>query len=52
METTVGQAPIARVSETDNASRRWLLVQLLAPTTLALIVFFVLPLALALSRIV
>jgi putative spermidine/putrescine transport system permease protein len=44
METTVEQTPIARVSETDNASRRWLLVRLLAPATLALIVFFVLPL--------
>jgi putative spermidine/putrescine transport system permease protein len=44
METTVEQTPIARVSETDNTSRRWLLVQLLAPATLALIVFFVLPL--------
>src|SRR5215207_992480 len=44
METTAEQAPIARVSETENASRRWLLVQLLAPATLALIVFFVLPL--------
>ncbi|MCD6033816.1 MAG: polyamine transporter permease, partial [Thermomicrobiales bacterium] len=44
METTVGQTPIARVSGTGNARRRWLLVQLLAPTTLALIVFFVLPL--------
>jgi putative spermidine/putrescine transport system permease protein len=45
METTVGKALIVRVSETDNASQRWLLVRLLAPTTLALIVFFVLPLA-------
>ncbi len=44
METTVGQAPIARISETENGSRRWLLVQLLAPATLALVVFFVLPL--------
>jgi putative spermidine/putrescine transport system permease protein len=44
METTVGQAPNARISETGNWSRRWLLVQLLAPATLALVVFFVLPL--------
>ena len=44
METTVGQSPIARGTETESASRRGLLVQLLAPTTLALIVFFVLPL--------
>jgi putative spermidine/putrescine transport system permease protein len=44
MDSTVGQTPIAHVSEAENGSRRWLLVQLLAPTTLALIVFFVLPL--------
>jgi putative spermidine/putrescine transport system permease protein len=35
---------LERVGEPNEANRRWLLVQLLAPTTLALIVFFVLPL--------
>jgi putative spermidine/putrescine transport system permease protein len=44
MATTVAHAPLERVSDPDNASRQWLLVQLLAPTTLALLVFFVLPL--------
>jgi putative spermidine/putrescine transport system permease protein len=44
MATVVGQPPLERVSEPGPASRRWLLIQLLAPTTLALVVFFVLPL--------
>jgi len=44
MATAVGQTPLERLSEPGAISRRWLLVQLLAPTTLALIVFFVLPL--------
>jgi putative spermidine/putrescine transport system permease protein len=40
----VQRAPIAQAGESHDAGRRMLLVQLLAPTTLALIVFFVLPL--------
>ena len=43
MATAVGQ-PDARAGEPSDPGRRWLLVQLLAPTTLALLVFFVLPL--------
>ena len=44
MATIVQQAPTARVGEPSYSGRRWLLLQLLAPATLALIVFFVLPL--------
>lgn len=44
MATTGQRAPIERVGEPNDTGRRWLLLQLLAPATLALVVFFVLPL--------
>ena len=44
MATTALPASIEQAGESGDRRRRWLLVQLLAPTTLALLVFFVLPL--------
>lgn len=44
MATIARQAPTEQASETSDGRRRWLIVQLLAPTSLALVVFFVLPL--------
>lgn len=44
MATVAREAPIEQAGEPSDAGRRWVIVQLLAPTTLALLVFFVLPL--------
>lgn len=44
MATTAQPTALARGQETGNTGRRGLLLQLLAPTMLALLVFFVLPL--------
>jgi putative spermidine/putrescine transport system permease protein len=44
MAATVQPMPLERAAESSDPGRRWLLVLLLAPTTLALFVFFVLPL--------
>lgn len=44
MAATVQPMPLERTAESSDPGRRWLLVLLLAPTTLALLVFFVLPL--------
>jgi putative spermidine/putrescine transport system permease protein len=44
MAATGQSMPLERAAESSDPGRRWLLVLLLAPTTLALFVFFVLPL--------
>ncbi len=44
MATVAREAPIEQAGEPSDAGRRWVIVQMLAPTTLALLVFFVLPL--------
>lgn len=44
MATMAREATIEQAGEGSVTGRRWLIVQLLAPTTLALLVFFVLPL--------